>query len=64
MDIYKFDGVVKSQIQRICHFDRREKSYIFNALQTKDFSLRHAAQASALRVEMTSLGDFLRVHQT
>ena len=32
------DELVKSQIRRMCHFDRREKSYLFNGLQNKDFS--------------------------
>ena len=32
------DAFVKSQIQRICHFDHREKSYLFNRLRLKDFS--------------------------
>ena len=39
-DYLNNDGFVKSRIQPVCHFERREKSYIFNALQTKDFSLR------------------------
>ena len=34
----KIDELVKSQIRRMCHFDRREKSYLFNRLQNKDFS--------------------------
>jgi len=32
------DELVKSQDQRICHFDRREKSYIYKMLRRKDFS--------------------------
>ena len=32
------DEVVKSQTQRICHFDRREKSYDISILHLIDFS--------------------------
>ena len=32
------DELVKSQIRRICHFDHREKSYLFSRLRFKDFS--------------------------
>jgi len=34
------DGPVKSRSQRICHFDQREKSDIFNIFRIQDFSLR------------------------
>ena len=33
------DGFVKSRIQSMCHFDRREKSYVFSKLYRRDFSL-------------------------
>ena len=33
----KFDGLVKSQIWHICHFDRREKSYIFQYIVQSRF---------------------------
>jgi len=39
-EIVKIDGPVKSRSQRICHFDQREKSYIFNMFRIQDFSLR------------------------
>ena len=40
LKITKFDKLVKSREVRSCHFDRREKSLYFNALQDQDLSLR------------------------
>ena len=38
LNTINFDNFVKSRIRRMCHFDRREKSYLFNRLQSEDFS--------------------------
>ena len=43
----KFDNFVKSQTQRICHFDRRKKSYVFIMLHRKDFS--HSFEMTRLK---------------
>ena len=51
------DKLVKSQIRRMCHFDRREKSYLFNRLQNKDFSFHSKWQARETFYEFINLNN-------
>ena len=51
---FKGDELVKSPTWRICHFDRREKSYLFNRLQNKDFSFHYEAVRKRAKVVISS----------